>query len=39
VGSVKGRVYQMEVEIVEEEGAIFGINVEHPIVTNGDFVV
>jgi len=28
----------MRVEIVEGEGQIFGINVGHPIVTNGDFV-
>ena len=27
------------VEIVEREGAIYGINMRHPIVTNGDFVV
>jgi len=28
----------MEVEIVEGEGTVLGVNVEHPIVTNGDFV-
>jgi len=26
------------VEIVEEKGAVLGVNVGHPIVTNGDFV-
>jgi len=26
------------VEIVKGEGAVFGINVRHPIITNGDFV-
>jgi len=26
------------VKIVEKEGAVLGINVGHPIVTNGDFV-
>jgi len=28
----------MKVEIVEREGADFGVNVGHPIATNGDFV-
>jgi len=28
-----------EVEIVEGKGAVFGVNVGHPIVSNGDFVV
>jgi len=28
----------MGVVIVEEEGAVFGVNLGHPIVTNGDFV-
>jgi len=27
------------VEIVEGEGAVLGVNMGHPIVTNGDFVV
>jgi len=31
-------VYYMGVEIVEREGAVLGVNVGHPIVTNGDFV-
>ena len=26
------------VKIVEGEGAVLGVNVGHPIVTNGDFV-
>ena len=29
----------MGVEIIEEEGAVMEVNVEHPDVTNGDFVV
>jgi len=28
----------MGVEIIEGEGAILRVNVENPIVTNGDFV-
>jgi len=28
----------MEVEIVEGKGSVLGVNVGHPIVTNGDFV-
>ena len=28
----------MGMEIVEVEGAVLGVNVGHPIVTNGDFV-
>jgi len=27
------------VEIIKGEGAVLGVNVEHPIVTNGHFVV
>jgi len=26
------------VEIIEGKGAVLGVNVGHPIVTNGDFV-
>jgi len=29
----------MGVEIVEGEGPVLGVNAEHPVVTNGDFVV
>jgi len=29
----------MGVVIVEGEGAVFGVNLEHPIVTNGDFAM
>ena len=36
-GVVSG-VGRDEVEIVEGEGAISGMNVEHPAVTNGIFV-
>jgi len=28
----------MGVEIVEGEGIVLGINVGHPVVTNGDFM-
>jgi len=38
IGSVKGLVYYLEVEIVKGEGPVFGVNEGHPIVTSGDFV-
>ena len=28
----------MGVEIVDGKGAVLGVNVRHPIATNGDFV-
>ena len=34
VGSVERWVYLMRVVIIEGEGAILGVNLEHPIVTN-----
>jgi len=37
VGLVEGWVYYMGVVIVEEEGAVFGLNLRHPIVTNEEF--
>jgi len=36
--SVVGWVYQMGIEIVEGEGVVLEVNMEHPIATNGDFV-
>ena len=38
VGFVSGWVYQIGLETVEEEVAVLGVNVGHPIVINGDFV-
>ena len=38
VSKVGRRMGVLGVKIVEKEGAVLGINVGHPIVTNGDFV-
>jgi len=39
VGLLGTRIIQVDgMEITPREGAILGVNVEHPIVTNGDSV-
>jgi len=38
IGVVRGIVLLDGVKIVEWEWAVLGVNVVHPIVTNGDFV-
>jgi len=39
VSGVGRRISALDgMQIVIEEGAVLGINVEHPIVINGDFV-
>ena len=35
-GVGRGWVYYMGVVIIEREGAVFGVNLGHAIVTNGD---
>ena len=36
MGSVDGWVHYIGVEIVKGEGAVLGVNVDHPIVITGD---
>jgi len=37
-GISRGWVHYMWVGIIDGEGAVLRVNVEHPIVTSGDFV-